>query len=178
MNEKLMPLAPALSRIETDYFTIRPIIHLLLITLTVGTVKSFFPLLGMLFFIVGCIALGIWVLVSACRIVIWGLRGFWRRACSLISVIGCAALPMAFLMVIGGDYLHLAILYPYYIIEVEHGHEVFGWGWDGNIGRSLVYDNKEKLKSNIGKVKIDEDGNQITVYRLVGNFYISEFVMP
>lgn len=102
---------------EPDGLTFRPAWVPILATLIAGTVYSFVPMLGLLPFPLGLLAGMIWLPVTLVQLVRAARRLFWRRAASLLAILVCAG-PVAVAAPYAGDYIHLALAYPFYAAKV------------------------------------------------------------
>ena len=160
----------------SDRYTAKPVILPLLAALVTGVIYSFTPMLGLLCFAALCMAWVVWTLANIYRAVTAVRLGLCRRACSLTAITVCTGPAMAASMVIPGDYIHLAMLYPYYSAETARGQpgpRFFSWGGVGDSERSLAYDDLGTLKTQVGTTRSDE-GVWRTTRHLVGNFYVVE----
>jgi hypothetical protein len=152
-------------------------------TLVVSVVHSFSPQIGLLLFAIALLAIVVWVAVMAyCMVAVaWGraLRDSLQRLMLLASA--AALMAAAFL---SGDYVHLAIMYPFYasqIRNVDHSGEiVFNWGGtgfggSGNSERALVYYPRGTLKAEVGAMPLPaEPAVSVSTNHLLGHFYIRE----
>jgi hypothetical protein len=150
------------------------------IAVIASTAHSFAP--GLLAIILGLLAIVAWavaLLVSTTRAL---FRKTWKRAVALPGAFICAV-PLIVLGALSGDYVHLAMLYPYYVAKVhEHSDwqtkEVrFAWGddaitvLDGPQLRVLVYD--ASGKTVVGDRPDPETGGlRVDAQHLVGSFYL------
>jgi hypothetical protein len=155
----------------------------LAIAVLTSTVMSFIAgpgwilalLLGALSFIGWAVAL----LVSTIRAAI---RRHWRSA-ALLSCAFVGALPLVFVGILSGDYVHLALMYPYYAVQIRQYPDWqaketrFSWGdeavtvLDGIRLRTLVYD--ASGKTVVGDRPDPKVGGlRLNTRRLIGNFYL------
>lgn len=106
----------------------------------------------------------------------------WKRA-ALLSLAFVSSFPLIFVGMVSGDYVHLALMYPYYAVEIRRhpdwqSKEVrFDWGdeavtaLDGLRARVLIYDAS-------GKVVVGDryDPNfRLNIQHLIGNFYLAVY---
>ena len=160
----------------SNRYAARPFIVLLMGALATGVVQSFFPMLGLLCFALLGLAWVVWTLATIYRAVIAVRLGLWRRACSLTLLLVCTGPAVAASVTIPGDYIHLAMLYPYYSAETARGQpgpRLFSWGSVGDTERSLAYDALGTMKAQVGTTRSDE-GVWRTTRHLVGDFYVVE----
>lgn len=93
-------------------------------------------------------------------------------------------MPLAFVGLKSGDYLHLFMLYPYYwsvINETTERPVQFYWGddalmiWDGFQLRTLIYDDRgrgnEELSKSLDRERRKEGLSSETTH-LLGNFFM------
>lgn len=144
--------------------------------LLTGVAYSFVPMLGLLCFAFLAVAWLVWTLANVYLLVAAMRLRLWRPACSFTAIIVCSGPAMGALMVIPGDYIHLAIVYPSYSAEITHGQSrpvLFSWGGVGDSERSLAYDDLGTLKAEVGTTR-SEEGVWRTTQHLVGDFYVVE----
>jgi hypothetical protein len=132
-------------------------------------------LLGALSLIGWAVAL----LVSTARAV---MRKNWKRS-ALLPCALVVALPLIFLGIFSGDYVHLAVMYPYYVIEIRshpdwQSKEVrFYWGddavsaLDGIRARTLIYDASGNIVVG-DRPDRGGDGIKVNIQPFIGNFYL------
>ena len=153
----------------------------LLIMGAASTLQSFFP--GPPGF--GCLLLG-----SATTLIVWltgmvraalaGMRRKWiLSGVRLISL--AASLPLAYLGLVCGDYVHLAVMSPHYRRVIEHsppGAVRFPWGdsavlvLDGLQFRTLVYDDTAETAGLVGTERMKQEGIFAQTDHFVGNFFM------
>ncbi len=128
----------------------------------------------------------VWMVATLVSMVKAGRRRLWRRAVSLLGICVGVWPAFAFLIVVGGDYIHLTLAYSFYAARVTASYEAswpiaFRWGGmgfagSGNLERTLVYDPTGKLSSESGSNKMPDygpDGSR-SINHLVGHFYLVE----
>lgn len=93
-------------------------------------------------------------------------------------------MPLAFIGLKSGDYVHLFMLSPYYLSAISKNTERpvrFYWGdealmiWDGFQLRTLVYDGRGKSTEELSKELDTErrkEGLSSETTRLFGNFFV------
>jgi hypothetical protein len=152
------------------------------IAILASTVKSFIAgpwwILAMLLGVLSLIGWTIVLLASTIRAV---FRRNWKRASLLPSFV--CSLPLIFLGILSGDYIHLAVMYPYYAVKIRshpdwQSKEVrFDWGdeavtaLDGIRARVLIYD--ASGKTVVGdRPDLSSDGIRVNVQHFTGNFYL------
>jgi hypothetical protein len=130
-----------------------------------------------------------WTVTFLALTAIAAFRRHWTRAGSSLLVLACAAPISLAVLVLSGDYVHLLMLYPYYLSKIHQSSETakapvrFAWGddavsvLDGIRLRILIYDPSDETASAIGQIKRQE-GLVISTWRLAGDFYIQEANTP
>jgi hypothetical protein len=142
-------------------------------------------MVGLLLFGCGLIAGSIWSFWMLVRAVAAARSQLWRRCASRLAICVGAWPVAAILMFVGGDYVHLALAYPYYAAEGAFGDGrgvpiEFRWGsagfaGSGNLERTLIYDPSGQLGAEIGNRRMpDEPSVQRSVGHLAGRFYLIE----
>jgi hypothetical protein len=100
----------------------------------------------------------------------------------MLPALAICSIPLIGLSVFAGDYIHLAVFYPYYMFEI-HQHSDwqskairFPWGdnavlvTDGLQFRTLIYDASGKT---VIEDRLDPNiGVRVNVRQLAGNFYM------
>lgn len=155
----------------------------LVVSVFVGTINSFFPRITGFGVLLGAIVVVAWAIVVIVRGVRSLRRRVWQEA-ALLLVILVGIWPLIGLCIRSGDYIHLAILYPHYLNEIEttHGGDrttvKFPWGdaaafvSNGMLLRVLIYDPSGEL-ARMTDERRDPDSGLLVSYRpLVGKFYI------
>jgi hypothetical protein len=144
--------------------------------LSVGAIGSFLPgAPAILAFLLGAMTLVAWLVTVVVRFTKAALRRNWRDAATLVAAIGLA-FPSTILGMSAGDYIHLAILYPYYLARIDPNSKeaIFPWGdeavsaIDSSRFRSLVYD----VSGQTAEGERRNGDARITTSHLVGRFYI------
>jgi hypothetical protein len=133
-------------------------------------------LLGILFLFIWTVAL----LASA-------LRAAIRKNRKRVALLTCAllcSLPLTILGSVSGDYIHLAAMYPYYVVKIRdhpdwQTKEVrFYWGdeavsvLDGIRARVLIYDASGKVVVG-DRPDTDGTGLRVNIQHFIGNFYLA-----
>jgi hypothetical protein len=155
----------------------------LAIAVLASTVKSFIEgpwwILAALF---GALVLIGWTVVLLASTIRALFRRNWKRAAFLPCVFVCS-LPLFFVGARSGDYVHLAVMYPYYVAKIRshpdwQSKEVrFYWGdeavtvLDGLRARALIYDASGKIVVG-DRPDPDQADLRTNVQHLFGNFYI------
>lgn len=146
----------------------------------VAMLLSFFPLLGLLAFAIGSVALLTWFANTIVRMgqAIW--RGSWAQ-CILRAVALVSLWPIALAASWSADYVHLFTLYPMYAVQVAANadHRVrpvyFRWGGIGSSERSLAYDTTGQLAREVAlgsRPWPDEPVVTTSARHLIGDFYV------
>lgn len=159
---------------------VRMVLFLLGISLAGSALWSVFPgPLGTLLLVVSFIIILISLIVnlfSVCSALFsknWQLFG--ERLLVLTVVI-----PITITSMLLSDYIHLAVLYPYYRLEIAHTSNrpvQFYWGdqalsaIDGVQMRTLMYDDSGKTDIT-NKLERNDDGFCTERWRLIGHFFI------
>jgi len=168
----------------TDRFAVAAFLVPVGTALVGGTIASFSFTLGIACIFIAVAPAVIWLLAMATRAMDAVRHGCWRRA-ALLLLIALSIVPLSqWAWKAGGDYLHLALLYPRYVIEIEHGRKndagriAFDWdesGLDPIIKRTLVYDPTDATADRVGRVRLTNEQRIICrTKHLLGHFYISE----
>jgi hypothetical protein len=101
-------------------------------------------------------------------------------------VVSVAVCPLIAVIFVSGDYVHLALMYPFYAWKIHAASTdlaesvSFDWGatgfaGSGNSQRSLVYDFGDKLESKVGERPLqDMPDAKIDTIHLIGKFYVTE----
>ena len=155
-----------------DRYTVRPVVVPLVVALFTGVAISFAPLPGSLCFAILAVVWATWTLADIYRLVAAVWRRLWRRACSLTAIIVCSGPARAVLMVIPGDQIRLAIVYPFYRAEITRDQSrphFFDRGGRGGSQRSLAYDDLGTLKADVGTT-VSREGVWRDVRYPVGDF--------
>ena len=117
------------------------------------------------------------------RVVAAAWHRAWRRsALALLTLV--AVWPFVGAVSLSGDYVHLALMYPFYVSKIRdaatHQSEQVSFGWggtgfagSGNSERSLVYDMSGKLATGV-RLSPEDPAVSVSTNHLVGNFYIIE----
>ncbi len=150
------------------------------------TLDSFFPgLTGALCVLALLLAAAVWLPVLAFLAGLSAWRRQWRRASLRLTVL--LATPACLLSGSeAGDYVHLALMYPFYRAAIGSdagGPVIFDWGdsailiLDGFKARQLVYDPTSATAALVGREKVDPTGLGgypliTTTQHLVGPFYL------
>jgi hypothetical protein len=161
-----------------DRIVLRPLITPISTALVVGIVFSFSPMLGMLFWLVGLLVVIGWALATGIRAAVAAWRGMWRRSISLVAILICIWPIVGALALRGGDYIHLAVMWPFYKAQIDavHGGATsFNWGLWGaflvGVQRTLVYDPDDRAietGARLGQI----NPLTSTSRHLVGHFYV------
>jgi hypothetical protein len=153
------------------------------IAILASTVKSFIAgpwwILAML---LGALSLVGWTLVLLAFTILAAFRQNWKRAALLPCAFVCS-LPWIFVGIQSGDYIHLAVMYPYYAVKIYsapdwRSKEVrFDWGddaitvLDGLRARVLIYD--ASGKTIVGdRPDLGSGGVRVNIHHFIGNFYL------
>lgn len=157
-------------------------------TLFIGTVSSFSDIAGFRLFLLGLLAALIWLLIMiviSARLA-WHRR--WGRALltAAILVLVWPAMPP---LIRAGDYLHFALLYPYYFSKLDDRPTAsFAWGDRGGFAgsqivfRSVQYDRTGKLAAEEGNGTLDTGVGEpkflTSTQHLFGDFYLRQITTP
>jgi hypothetical protein len=154
--------------------------------LAFGTLCSFFRDVDFLFFFFGVIALFLWLVVQVVRVVAALWKQKWPKAGLIVAGVGSAFL-LALPVMMAGDYVHLALMYPFYedrIVALHSQRVSFNWGADGFVGVGgtdyvLVYDPVGAIQKE-GPVLRFPDGSEfpVGVRHLIGSFYLRTIFYP
>jgi hypothetical protein len=169
---------------RTDAFSIWSGRLPILTALIVGTVSSLSLMFGVVLFAIGSVTILVWVIVTLAQLIIAMWHGLWRRAVSLL-LITVFVWPIMGGCIIAGDYIHLALAYPFYAAKIAASDESllpvsFDWGatgfaGSGNSERSLIYDPLDGPLLKVRGSKIPEDpAVSYSVQHLAGHFYVSQ----
>jgi hypothetical protein len=171
-------------------FTLRPLIIFAMMVLFVGTLFSFLQTLGgpssLLCPMLGIPAFLIWLIVALVRLAASVWERQWRTTASQMVIL-VGTLPAIGLALPLGPYIHFAVSYPYYLIEVKRSADgdskpaTFGWGGFGFVGSSqtdrwLVYDPTDETAKRTRHRETSENDPHAwyEVEYLFGNFYLVE----
>jgi hypothetical protein len=146
-----------------------------------STLWSFFPgPVGFLFGLAAAIAIVLWLVIVICRFLIGMVRRHWRNTAARFVQI-TLAVPLVGMGVLSGDYVHLALAYPYYLQQLATRPERplrFAWGdraltvLEGTDFRTLIYDSSRTTP--IVRGEKDQEGLFTTTQHFVGPFYLEE----
>lgn len=145
----------------------------------IAALDSIFPGTPSLLGFAAVIALGIWFLVRIIVSTVLLIRRRWRKAVVKFGSTLIGAVLSALLLTTG-DYIHLALYYPYYANEIRSrvdgkGPMRFEWGddaimvTDGIRLRTLVYDESDEM---LGRANDRNEGLVLHTRRLFGHFYL------
>lgn len=147
-----------------------------------STLVSFLPgPAGLLLSLAPMLAISLWLISQFVGLAVNIIRrraNFIAQRLALIMV----ELPLIFFGLQSGDYLHLALLYPYYQYEISSTSTRpvrFYWGdqaisvLDGIRIRTLLYDETGKVAATAPLV---DEGMCVIEHPLIGNFFI-EYVI-
>jgi hypothetical protein len=161
----------------------RPLVWPILIPVTtallIGTAFSFGGALALLVAFLGTLIIAVW-LVWVAASAVWCLwHRSWQRAASLIVAL-VLFFPAGFGCVRAGDYIHLALTFPYYETQIDGSDPdmqvTFDWGAAGlipNYVRALKYDRSDELAKKVGFVETrPDDMETVTVRHLLGHWYL------
>jgi|ERR1700733_4859122 hypothetical protein len=156
----------------------------LTITVLASTVKSFIAGPWWIFaMLLGALSLAGWIVVLLASTIRAVVRRNWKRAALLPCAFVCS-LPLIVLGVLSGDYVHLAVMYPYYAVKIRSHpdwQEVrFDWGddavtaLDGLLARVLIYDASGKIvvgdRPDLGGGEV-----RVNIQHFIGNFYLERW---
>ena len=155
----------------------------LAIAVLASTVKSFIAgpywILAML---LGLLSLVVWTVALLAPAIRAMIRRNWKKA-ALFPGAFLLSLPLVFLGILSGDYIHLAVMYPYYAVKIRsapdwQSKEVqFYWGddavsvLDGVQMRVLIYDASGKIAVG-DRPDRSNGGIKSNIQHLIGNFYL------
>jgi hypothetical protein len=153
------------------------------VAILASTVKSFNARpWGLLVLLLGESFLVGWTVMLLASTIRAAFRHNWKRAALLPCAFVCS-LPLIFVGVLSGDYIHLAVMYPYYVVKIHsqpdwRTKEVrFDWGdeavtvLDGLRARVLIYD--ASGKTVVGdRPDLGSAGIRVNMQHLIGNFYL------
>jgi hypothetical protein len=156
----------------------------LAIAVLASTVKSFIAGPGwILACLLGTLCLMGWAVVLLVSTIRAAFRRHWRRVALLCSAL-VGALPLISIGTFSGDYVHLALMYPYYAVQIRQSPDWqsketrFYWGdeavtvLDGLRARTLVYDASGKTVVGDRPDDTNVGGLRLNVQHLIGNFYL------
>jgi len=159
---------------------------LIFIPIIVSTLNSFFAgPIGSLIFILATFVVLVSVLTLIVLIFVPLSKKMWRQSFIRFLIL-IFILPLIFIGVKSGDYIHLLIMYPHYLQTIagySNGQDVpvrIYWGdasvfvLDGFRGRTLIYDSKGTTAKLVGSVWEDSNGFKNYTRHLVGRFYLEE----
>jgi hypothetical protein len=123
-------------------------------------------------------ALAIWLVAITISIIGAARKRHWRRTISIAALL-VVVWPVILLLLRSRDYVHLALMYPYYRAMIDNAPKLtIPWGDIGGPGVSpligvLVYDRTGETAAEIG-VHQDrrEPAISVATTHLVGNFYL------
>ena len=169
-----------------DRFTVYAALGPVAVALIGGTIASVSFILGaMCLFFIAAAAI-IWVFAMVLRARFAFKQKQWHRSALLLAIIVMIVPIGEWSWMEGGDYLHLALMYPHYAAEIRHRPEAqtagtsFEWDNSGFAGsaqymRTLVYDPTGKSARQIGRVRLSSEQRIICRTRhLAGNFFLKE----
>lgn len=168
----------------TDRFAIAALLVPFTLALIAGTIASFSFMLGIACVFIVVAPAFIWLIAMVSRMIDAVRHGSWRRGIILLAITLAITPLCLWAWRTGGDYLHLAILYPRYLVEIGHGQksgtETVAFDWD-NVGieqtakRTLVYDPTDATASRVGRIRLTNEQRIICrTKHLLGHFYLSE----
>jgi hypothetical protein len=152
------------------------------LVLAVSVLNSFFRSADLLFLLLGALALFIWLCLAATRLLIALWNKSWSHVIAVIASIGLTVL-LGRPLLMAGDYVHLAVMYPYYQDEIYYSNGermIFNWGGGGFAGSTtdyyLVYDRSGTLQKT-GVLQLSPGGLDlsVSVRHLVGSFYLASY---
>jgi hypothetical protein len=154
----------------------------LAIAVLASTVKSFIAGPGwILALLLGALSLIGWAGVLLVSTIRAAFRRHWGRVALLCGAF-VGAPPLVFVGILSGDYVHLALMYPYYALQLRQDPDWqskearFGWGdeavtvLDGVRLRTLVYDASGKTVGDRPDPEVG--GLRLNIQHLIGNFYL------
>jgi hypothetical protein len=181
--------------IDRDAFALKPLFVFAAIIIVLGAALSFLQLpvfrgAAVAFvtpsLMFGIPALIVWLVVVMIRLfeAIWKQR--WRTTATQALIL-LAVPPMAFVGLYIGPYVHFALSYPYYALQVKMSPDGgtspmrFNWGGAGAVGsmqtdRWLVYDPTEQIVANAKPPEADDEASSAwyETEPLIGHFYLVE----
>jgi hypothetical protein len=143
---------------------------------------SFHPIAFLLLLMLCALVLLAWLAIIVLRIVVALWEREWSNAAFIGAGVGLAAL-LALPILRAGDYVHLAVMYPYYEYRVAASNGdrmIFDWGADGMAGNStdyfLVYDRSGDLQKT-GTLQLSAGAPELPVFvrHLIGSFYLAAY---
>ncbi len=170
---------PGLSLIErTSVFSV-------LVAFLTGVLSSFSPGLGVVILLLQVLFAAMVILFFLVKTVLAITRRRGKAAVAFLTaalVIGYVDIfPCASFFSYVGDFVHLTLLYPYYVSRLKAKRLEFPWGGSGMVGanqteRTLLYDLDETLKSKPSREEFKAGGSTIAIDRkkLFGNFFVVE----
>jgi hypothetical protein len=173
-------------------FALKPFIVFAAIVIVLGTALSFLQLplfrgaavaLVMPSLMVGLPALTVWLVVVFGRLLEAAWKRRWRIAAAQAMILFLVP-PTIFTGFYIGPYVHFALSYPYYALQVrlspDHGTSPmrFSWGGAGMVqtDRWLIYDPSAQTVAKARPPDADEDVSSAWYEseHLIGNFYLVE----
>jgi hypothetical protein len=181
--------------IDPDAFALKPLFVFAAIIVVLGGALSFLQLpvfrgaaaaFVMPSLMFGIPALIVWLVVLLIRLLeaIWKQR--WRTAAAQALIL-LAVPPTTFVGLYIGPYVHFAMSYPYYALQVRLSPDGgtspirFDWGGAGAAGsmqtdRWLVYDPTAQIVANVKLPETDDEASSAwyETEPLIGHFYLVE----
>ena len=173
-------------------FALKPLIIFAAIIILLGATLSFLQLplfrgaamrLLMPSLMVGILAVVVWLAVVFRRLLRAAWKGRWRIAVAQAMILLLVP-PTIFTGLYIGPYVHFALSYPYYALQVrlspDHGTSPmqFSWGGAGMVqtDRWLIYDPTAQIVVNALPPDADDDASSAWYERehLIGHFYLVE----
>lgn len=154
-------------------------------TLIYTLLSAFAPMAGFLFKLLAVPVVIVWAVVAVFRIVSVSVRGDWRSS-AVASIVFLGAWPIMAVTMGSEDYIHLALMYPFYMAEVREAAEdqsmltVANWGSIGTAvsaysDRILIYDGGDEItaKSQVRPLP-SEPAVKVRTNRLLGRSYFRQ----
>jgi hypothetical protein len=170
--------------------TFRTALVPLVAAIIASTLHSFFPGIGGFFaLLVGTMTIIGWMATVLVLIGVGAFRRRWKSAGLSLLILTCVSPVSLAVFALSGDFVHLLLLYPYYLSKIHQDGEIanepvrFAWGddavsvLDGARLRVLIYDTSGEIASAMGQIK-REDGLIVSTRHLIGNFYIENADTP
>jgi hypothetical protein len=178
--------------IPRDDFALKPLVIFTAIIVVLGAVLSFLQLpvfrgvvvaLLMPCLMVGVPALAVWMVVVLGRLLQAGWKRRWRMAAAQ-AIILLMVPPITFLGFYIGPYIHFALSYPYYAMQVrlspDGGESPIRFSWGGastvQTDRWLIYDPTAQTFTKAPPPETDDEASTAWYEseHLIGHFYLVE----
>lgn len=152
----------------------------LLCAIVIGTIDSFNGGAGLIVGFFALLLAAIWFIDMLRRIIKAAKQRLAMRCAYLLAVLILAMPAAAVVSVASTDYVHFALAYPYYLMQLnataKTSSNPVDFTWSGGFGslKTIVYDPTDATAAKIGLVRPANERCWTNFRHMLGHFYLME----